>query len=45
MADADGVVITGTRLKDVAEKFTSLVEQSNEMGLEMNERKTKCMII
>ena len=45
MADAVGVVITGTRLKDAAEVFTSLIEQSNKMGLEMNERKAKCMIM
>jgi hypothetical protein len=34
MAYADDVVIMGRRLKDVEEVFTSLVEQTNKMGLE-----------
>jgi hypothetical protein len=33
MAYADDVVIMGRRLKDVEEVFTSLVEQTNKMGL------------
>jgi hypothetical protein len=45
MAYADGVVIMGTRLEDVAEVFISLFEQSSKMGLEINERKTKYMIM
>ena len=41
MVYADGVVIMGSRLQDTAEVFTSLVEQSSKMGLEINETKTK----
>ena len=45
-AHADGVVIIGTRLQGAEELFTSLVEQTNKMGLEINENKnTKCMTV
>jgi hypothetical protein len=37
------LIITGTRLQDGAEVFTSLVEKSNKMRSEINERKTKYM--
>ena len=36
MAYANDVVIMGRRLLDVEEVFTSLVEQTNKMGLELN---------
>jgi hypothetical protein len=36
MAHADDVVIMGRRLLDVEEVFTSLVKQTNKMGLELN---------
>jgi len=39
MAYADGVIIMGKRLPDVEEVFTSLVEQTNRMGLEINGKK------
>jgi len=39
MAYADYVVIMGRRLQDVEEVFTSLVEQTNKMGLEINAKK------
>ena len=42
MAYADEVVIMGRRLQDV-EVFTSVVEQTNNMGLEIK-KKTKFMI-
>jgi sorting nexin-29 len=45
MAYADDVVIMGRRLQDVKETFTSLVEQTNKMGLEINGKKTKLMIV
>jgi hypothetical protein len=35
----DDVVIMGRRLQDVKEVFTSLVEQTSKMGLEINEKK------
>jgi hypothetical protein len=41
MAYADDVVIMGRRLQDVKEVFTSLMEQANKMGLEINEKKDK----
>ena len=44
MAYADDVVIMGRRLQVVEEIFTLLVEQTNEMGLEINE-KTKFEIV
>ena len=42
MAYADDVVITERRLQDVEEVFTSLVEQINSMGLEINEKDKIC---
>jgi len=44
MAYADDVVITGRRLQDV-EVFASFFEQTNKMGLEINEKNTKFMIV
>jgi sorting nexin-29 len=40
LAHADDVVIMGRRLQDVKEDFTSLDQQTNNMGLETNEKKT-----
>jgi len=45
MAYADDVVITGRRLQDIEEVFASLFEQTNKMGLEINEKSTKFMIV
>ena len=45
MANADDVVIMGRRLQDVEEVFTSLVEQTNEIGLEMNAKKNKFVMV
>jgi len=45
MAYADDVFIMGRRLQDLKEVFTSLVEQTSKMGLEMCEKKTQCMIV
>ena len=39
MACAGDVVIMGRRLHDVEEVFTWLVEKTNKMGLEINEKK------
>jgi len=39
MAYADDVIIMGRRLQDVEEVFTSLVEQTNRVGLETNEKR------
>jgi hypothetical protein len=39
------VVIVGRRLQYVKEVFTSVVRETNEMELEMNERKAKVMIV
>jgi hypothetical protein len=36
MAYANDAVIMGIRLQDVEEVFTSLVEQTNKMGSEIN---------
>ena len=44
MAYTDDVGIMGRRLQDVEEVFTSLVEETNKMGLEEKENKTKFMI-
>jgi hypothetical protein len=44
MAYADDVVIMGKRLQDF-KLFTSLVRQTNKMVLEINEEKTKFMIV
>ena len=41
MAFADDMVIMGRRLEDVKVVCTSLVEQTNKMGLEINEKETK----
>ena len=38
MAYADDVVIMGRRLQDDEAVFTSLVEQSNKIGLDMNKK-------
>ena len=45
MAYSDDVVIIGSRQQDVEEVFTSVVTQTNKMGLEINERKTKFMLV
>ena len=44
MAYTDGVFIMGTRLQDVEEVYTSLVEQT-KTGLEINEKKTKFITV
>ena len=44
MTHADGVVIM-RRLQDVQEVFTSLIEQSNKMGLKINEENTTFMTV
>jgi sorting nexin-29 len=36
VAYADDVVVMGRRLQDVEDVLTSLVEQTNRMGLEIN---------
>jgi hypothetical protein len=41
MAHADDVVIMGRMFQDVKEVFTSLVKQTNKIGLEINEKKDK----
>ena len=38
MAYADDVIIMGRRWQDVKEVFTSLVEQTNKKGLEVNKK-------
>ena len=48
MAYGDDVVIMGSRLQDIEEVFTSLVEQTNKMVLEVNGergRKAKFMTV
>jgi len=45
MAYADDVVIMERRLQDVEDVFVSSVEQTNKMGLEINEKRTTFMII
>jgi hypothetical protein len=45
MAYADDVVIMGRKLQDVEEVFTSLVEQTNEMGLEINAKKNTFVMV
>ena len=42
-ACSDGVIIMGRKLQDVEEVFTSPVEQTNKMGIEIN-KKTPFMI-
>jgi hypothetical protein len=44
MTYADNVIIMERRLQD-AKVFTSLVRQTDKMGLEINEEKTKFMIV
>jgi hypothetical protein len=44
MAFADDVLTLRKRLQDVKEAFTSLVEQINKMGLQIN-KKTEFMLI
>jgi len=44
MAYVGDVLIMGGRFQDVA-VFTSLVKQTNKMGLEINGKKTKFMIV
>ena len=41
----DVLFIMGRRFLDVEEVVTSLVEQTNKMGLEINEKKTNCMLV
>jgi sorting nexin-29 len=43
-AYADNVIIMGRRLQDV-KVFTSLVRQTDKMGLEINGEKTKFIIV
>jgi hypothetical protein len=43
MAYVADMVMTGKRLQDVEEVFTSLVEETNKIRLEINEKKTKFM--
>jgi len=45
MAYADDVVIMGIWLQDAEEVFTSLVDKTDKMGLEINDKKTKFMIV
>jgi len=41
MAYAAGMVIMGRRLQEGTEGFTSVIEQTNETGLEINVKKYK----
>jgi len=45
MAYADDVVIMDIWLQDVEEVFTSLVDKTDKMGLEINDKKRKFLII
>jgi hypothetical protein len=45
MAHADDVVITGRILQNDGEVFTSFIEKTNKMGSEINEKKTKFIIV
>ena len=45
VAYADDDVIMGRRVQDAEEVFTTLVEQINKMGLEINLKKTKFIIV
>jgi predicted secreted acid phosphatase len=45
MAYTDVVLIMGRRLEDFEDVFIALVEQSNKMGLEINLKKTKFIIL
>jgi hypothetical protein len=45
MAYADDVVIMGRRLQNVEEVFTSLIEKTKKVRLEINLKKTKFMIV
>jgi hypothetical protein len=39
------VVITGSRLQDAKEVFISLVRKTNKMGLDINEKKAKFVVV
>jgi hypothetical protein len=39
------VVIVGRRLQDVKEVCTSVVKETDKMELEMNDKKTKVLIV
>jgi hypothetical protein len=45
VAYADDVVITGRRLQDIEDIFMSLVKETNKMGLEINEKRIKFIIV
>jgi hypothetical protein len=45
MAYVDDVIIMGRRLQGVEDVFMSLVKQTNKMGLEINEKRTKFIIV
>jgi hypothetical protein len=45
MAYAGDVIIMGRKLQDAEEVSTSLVKQTNKMELEINEKKTKFMVV
>jgi len=45
MAYPDDVVIMGRRLQNFEGVFTSLVENTNKMGLEINEKYTKFAVV
>jgi Tfp pilus assembly PilM family ATPase len=45
MAYAGDVIVMGRKLQDAEEVFTSLVKQTNKMELEINEKKTKFMVV
>ena len=44
MAYADGIVIIGSSLESMKESFQLLEEASKEVGLDINEGKTKYMV-
>jgi hypothetical protein len=44
MAYADDVIIMG-RLRGVEDVFMSMVKQTNKIGLEINEKRTKFIIV
>jgi hypothetical protein len=45
MAYADDVVIMGRRLQEAEEVITSQVEKTNNMGLDINSKRTKLLTI
>ena len=45
MVYVDDVVIMGRRLQDDKGMFTSQVKQTNKMGLEVNGKKAKFMVV